>query len=84
VRRFTGHKRIMVKPQDHSADLSGYGEIISQEAGVVSLRVPREEISKVTATLLAEVPIIDLLVEDPPIEDVIETVFAEGDDEANA
>jgi ABC-2 type transport system ATP-binding protein len=38
----------------------------------------------VTAKLLAEVPIIDLSVEDPPIEDVIETVFAVGDDEADA
>ena len=45
---------------------------------------PREEISAVTAKLLAEIPIIDLSVEDPPIEDVIETVFAEGDDVANA
>lgn len=84
VRRFTGHKRIMVKPEDQSLDLSGYGEIMSRDSGVVSLRVPREEISKVTAKLLAEIPIIDLSVEDPPIEDVIETVFAEGDDAANA
>jgi ABC-type uncharacterized transport system ATPase subunit len=27
---------------------------------------------------LQEVPIVDLSVEDPPIEDVIETVFSEG------
>jgi ABC-2 type transport system ATP-binding protein len=31
-----------------------------------------------TARLLAEVPIVDLTVEDPPIEDVIEMVFAKG------
>jgi ABC-2 type transport system ATP-binding protein len=84
VRRFTSHKRIMVKPEDQSLDLSGYGEIMSRDSGVVALRVPREEISKVTAKLLAEIPIVDLSVEDPPIEDVIETVFAEGDDAANA
>jgi ABC-2 type transport system ATP-binding protein len=84
VRRFTGHKRIMVKPEDQSLDLSGYGEIMSRDSGVVALRVPREEISEVTAKLLAEITIIDLTVEDPPIEDVIETVFAEGDDEANS
>lgn len=84
VRRFTSHKRILVKPEDQSLDLSGYGEIMSRDSGVVALKVPREEISKVTAKLLADIPIIDLSVEDPPIEDVIETVFAEGDDEANA
>jgi len=47
-------------------------------------RLPREQVPRVTAKLLAEVPIIDLSVEDPPIEDVIETVFAGGDDEADA
>lgn len=83
VRRFTGHKRIKVKPEDQSLDLSGYGEIMSRDSGIVALSVPREDVPKVTAKLLEDITIIDLSVEDPPIEDVIETVFAEGDDEAN-
>jgi ABC-2 type transport system ATP-binding protein len=32
----------------------------------------------VTARLLADLPVDDLNVEDPPIEDVIEQVFAQG------
>jgi ABC-2 type transport system ATP-binding protein len=42
----------------------------------VTLKVPREETSQATARLLAEHEVHDLTVEDPPIEDVIEQVFA--------
>jgi viologen exporter family transport system ATP-binding protein len=42
----------------------------------VSLRVPKNETSQATAELLAEHDVHDLTVEDPPIEDVIEMVFA--------
>ena len=50
--------------------------MISQEGGQVTLRVPKAETPQVTARLLAEQPVDDLTVEDPPIEDVIEQVFA--------
>jgi ABC-2 type transport system ATP-binding protein len=39
--------------------------------------VTREETSAATAKLLAENEVHDLTVEDPPIEDVIELVFAQ-------
>jgi ABC-2 type transport system ATP-binding protein len=42
----------------------------------VRLRVPRAETAQVTARLLADLPVDDLTVEDPPIEDVIEQAFA--------
>jgi ABC-2 type transport system ATP-binding protein len=42
----------------------------------ISLRVPRADTSRETAKLLAEHDVHDLIVEDPPIEDVIEQVFA--------
>jgi ABC-2 type transport system ATP-binding protein len=76
--RFTSHKKVIVKPADQSLDLSGYGEIVESELGSVSFRVPRGEVPGMTARLLAEVPIVDLTVEDPPIEDVIDMVFAKG------
>ncbi len=47
------------------------------EPGVrVKLRVPRGEASSVVARILAEFPVVDLTVQDPPIEEVIEEVFA--------
>ncbi|MFN2629723.1 MAG: ATP-binding cassette domain-containing protein [Gaiellaceae bacterium] len=43
----------------------------------ISLRVSKNETSRATAKLLAEHEVHDLTVEDPPIEDVIELVFAQ-------
>ena len=42
----------------------------------MTLQVPKSETSQATAKLLAEHEVSDLTVEDPPIEDVIEQVFA--------
>jgi ABC-2 type transport system ATP-binding protein len=42
----------------------------------ISLRVERADVSQATAKFLAEHEVHDLTVEDPPIEDVIEQVFA--------
>jgi len=43
---------------------------------VLTLQVPRDETSAATARLLADHDVHDLTVDDPPIEDVIEQVFA--------
>ena len=70
-------KTIDVELEDGAADLSAYGDIVESDAGRVKLRVPRAEVARVTARLLAEQDVADLTVEDPPIEDVIELVFAQ-------
>ena len=70
-------KTIDVELEDGQADLSAYGDIVESDAGRVKLRVPRAEVARVTARLLAEQDVADLTVEDPPIEDVIELVFAQ-------
>ena len=58
-------------------DLSGYGEVIGYDAdeGRTRLRVPRADAPRVTNRLLQDLPVADLTIEDPPIEDVIEQVF---------
>jgi len=53
-------------------------EAVLADGERISLRVPRAETSQATARLLAEHEVSDLTVEDPPIEDVIEQVFASG------
>ena len=78
VQKFTAHKTIVVQLDDIYADLHAYGEVISRDEGHITLRVPKGETARVTERLLADLPIIDLLVEDPPIEEVIERVFAQG------
>ncbi|CAN5755100.1 ATP-binding cassette domain-containing protein [soil metagenome] len=75
--RFDTTKTIEVVLADGaSADLTPYGEVVSAADGAVSLRVSRADAPQVTARLLRELPVADLTIEDPPIEDVIESVFA--------
>jgi len=77
VQRFSAHKTIVVELKDCAADLRNYGEVVSCEDGRLTLRVPKAETARVTERLLADLPVIDLTVSDPPIEEVIERVFAQ-------
>jgi ABC-2 type transport system ATP-binding protein len=77
VDRFSAFKTIGVTLANGFGTFSQYGEVQSQEAGHVTLRIPREKTPEVTARILAEQKVDDLTVEDPPIEDVIEKVFAD-------
>jgi ABC-2 type transport system ATP-binding protein len=74
---FSSHKTIIVQLETCPDRLEGYGEVVSCADGLVTLRVPKAETSRTTARLLADLPVIDLTVEDPPIEEVIERVFAQ-------
>ena len=66
------------RARERAAPISSrYGEVIHRDGDWVTLRVPKAETSRVTARLLAEQQVLDLNVEDPPIEDVIELVFAQ-------
>ncbi len=75
--QFAAYKTIVVTMEDTSVDLSQFGEVINRDADKVAVRVPKAETSRVTARLLAEHHVVDLTIEDPPIEDVIERVFAQ-------
>jgi ABC-2 type transport system ATP-binding protein len=77
VQKFTAHKTIVVQLDGPTADLHAYGDVVSQADGAYTLRVPKAETARITERLLADLPVIDLLVEDPPIEEVIELVFAQ-------
>ncbi len=77
VQQFTAHKTIVVQLEDCLADLHSYGEVVNCEDGRVTLRVPKAKTASVTERLLADLPVIDLLVEDPPIEEVIDQVFTQ-------
>ncbi len=76
VERFSSYKTIGMTLDNPLVDLSPYGEVDRQDGGRVTLRVPKAETSRVTARLLADLPVADLTVEDTPIDDVIERVFA--------
>ena len=73
---FAAYKTIGIALENGQADLSAYGEVIHRDGDWITLRVPKAETSAVTARLLADEQVLDLNVEDPPIEDVSELVFA--------
>ena len=77
VRRFSPHKTIVVELDTEDADLSSYGEVVSADGSRFTMTVPKEQTASTTGRLLADLPVIDLTVEEPPIEDVIEQVFAQ-------
>ena len=77
LQRFTSHKTIIIQLGECQADLTVYGEILSCEDGRYTLRVPKAETARITERLLADLPVVDLLVEDPPIEEVIDRAFTE-------
>ena len=78
VARFSPLKTVVVEVGREGADLTGYGEVVAREGLRHTLRVPKTDTARVTGRLLADLPVIDLTVEDPPIEDVIAQVFAGG------
>jgi ABC-2 type transport system ATP-binding protein len=79
AQQFNATKTIGVSLKEGSADLSAYGEVLStDDDGRVLLRVSRAEAPDVTTRLLRDLPVADLTIEDPPIEDVIERVFADA------
>lgn len=76
VEQFSAFKTVSVTLQTASADLEKYGQVVSQDGSRFTLRIPKADTAQVTARLLADLPVDDLNVEDPPIEDVIEQVFS--------
>jgi ABC-2 type transport system ATP-binding protein len=52
-----------------------YAELVERDGTKVKLKVPRAETSVTVARLLSEIPLVDLTVEDPPIEQVIDEIF---------
>ena len=58
-------------------DLEAYGTVCRYQPPNAALVVPREHAADISARLLAALPVVDLSIQDPPIEEVIREVFAE-------
>jgi viologen exporter family transport system ATP-binding protein len=62
--------------------LAAFGTVHSFRFPNAVLDVPREAAAATSARLLAGLPVADLSIEDPPIEEVIRLAFAEGEEPA--
>jgi ABC-2 type transport system ATP-binding protein len=62
-----------------SHDLSTYGEPVQNEEDAEKhyIQVKAGDVTRVTSRMLSELPIADISISDPPIEDVIERAFNE-------
>jgi ABC-2 type transport system ATP-binding protein len=83
-RRIAPFKLIGIELRDPCPyDLSQYGTPISTDRGEEDngckqyVQVSAAEVASITARMLADLPIHDLTIEDPPIESVIERAFQE-------
>jgi ABC-2 type transport system ATP-binding protein len=91
IARFSPHKTIVLDLESGTAAsgeridaLVGAPEwIVGHDDGRLSLRVPRSETAAVTTRLLAELPVLDVVVEEPPIDEVIDLVFAAPPEDAS-
>ena len=56
-------------------ELARFGQVIASDAGQATLQVKSDEVSGAVARLLGALPIADLTVEDPPLEEVLSELF---------
>jgi ABC-2 type transport system ATP-binding protein len=77
IERVSSHKliRLQLAEPVSAAVLASYGAIHAQDGLNAELKVPRAATSQVAARLLSDLPVADVTIEDPPIEEVIGAVF---------
>ncbi|GAB5403664.1 MAG: ABC transporter ATP-binding protein [Aureliella sp.] len=77
---FSGSKLVRLHLADgQSADgLSKFAEVESVELPRVTMRCQRSEVTKILASILQQYEVEDVAVEDPPLEEVIADLYANG------
>jgi ABC-2 type transport system ATP-binding protein len=58
-----------------AAELGRFGTVVTQDGGQATLQVSSEDVSGAVGRLLAGLPVADLTVEDPPLEEVLSELF---------
>ncbi|QDV91484.1 Daunorubicin/doxorubicin resistance ATP-binding protein DrrA [Phycisphaerae bacterium RAS2] len=59
-------------------DFAAVGEVLSLESRKAIVKVPKERAAELTSRLLTDLPVQDVTIEDPPIEDVIARAFGQS------
>jgi ABC-2 type transport system ATP-binding protein len=79
VDKFSGQKLVTLLLADgQPTDAFGrHGQIVSIEPPKVKLRIERAQVAKSLAAILAQHAVEDIVVEDPPLEEVIAAMFSE-------
>jgi ABC-2 type transport system ATP-binding protein len=61
-----------------TTDLARFGEVVSADAAQAVIQVKADEVAAVVGAMLAALPVSDLTVEDPPLEEVMKELFSRG------
>lgn len=80
VQQFSPRKHLTIELDTMDADLTALGHVIAREGFTYQLEVDKDRAMAVTRHILAHYHVTDMSVEDPPIEQVIEQVFAQDRD----
>ena len=79
VREVRPHKRLKVRLGDGAppaaAALAPFGQVVAADGGQGTLQVAADEVAGAVSRLLAALPVADLTVEDPPLEEVMKELF---------
>lgn len=77
VNRFTKRKVVSLDfgKEVEREKLKEYGRILNFDLLNAKIEVDRDKIADITARLLKELPIADLSIEEPPIEEIIRLIF---------
>ena len=67
-----------ITPVEMGEGYDGYGKPESDDGLKVTLRVPRGGTKDAAARALAHLPVADVAIEEPPVEEIIREVFRHG------
>ena len=79
VDQFSGQKLVTLQLANGEAtthDLGRFGTLVKIEPPKVKLRIERIEVARALAEILAQHTVEDVIVEDPPLEEVIAALFS--------
>src|SRR5271167_1451030 len=80
VDRFADFKLVTIqceKADEHPAQtLARFGEVVEQTPGAIKFKVKRDRVISVCKSLLDDLPVTDIDIQEVPIEDVIRQIFA--------
>jgi viologen exporter family transport system ATP-binding protein len=79
VDQFSGQKLVTLQLADGqpTSEFARYGDVVSVEPPKVKLRIDRAQVAKALAAILAQHAVEDIVVEDPPLEEVIAAMFSQ-------
>ena len=80
ISKFATHKVIILnsKKELSAQKLEKYGKVFDFDKFTAKIEVPRKEITVATGKILKELPLLDLSIEEPPIEEIIRLIFSKN------